>query len=381
MTSATPLPTTSPFATVLIGKLNGDDYLSKADEVMSALAWAIRCGIPFPDALLTLSSSPIHSSINVTLIHNSSDWNASVNMAVMDLRKGEKLSNSLKRLNKFLPNHLIAAIAEAEESVRLIEFIQTVSLKIKFTSKLQDEMKAVLVYPVMQLLQIIIMFAALNMLIVPKFTRIYHEFYEGAELPQITQLVFNVQNTLFKPFASHIILIITLIITTIILFKTFHLFRKIIELLILKIPWIGKLYRDISLLECAETMACALASGDDIAKSANFASKTTSRTWLKPHLNRLAENTTRGMNWSDAWEQIKIDSPYHYWILRNAAEREKPMEGFASLATILRESITHETVLLVKSVELAALVFNAVLVGFIVLGLGIGIFSIIYVVL
>ncbi|NOY74976.1 MAG: hypothetical protein GXP32_04190 [Kiritimatiellaeota bacterium] len=379
MTSATPTSHPSPFATVLIGKLSGNRSKSKAEEILSSLDWAIRCEIPLPDALQTLSlRKAAFNSINVTLIHNPADWDASVNLAVLDLRRGEKLSNALKRLRNFLPEHLIAAVAEAEETGHLTQFIEVASKNLHFAILSANEVKAALVYSTIQLIQIILMFCALNLFIVPKFIRIYAELYNGAELPKITRMVYGVQSVFVEHFFGYALFAVLLTIILIILVKTSPPCKKAMELIVLQTPWIGKIYRDISLMECAEMFACSLATGHDIAKAAEFASKTTSRVWMKNRLERFAADTTNGERWPDAWERMRVGAPYHDWILRNAAAREVPLEGFSSLATLLRERVICETAILIKLVELAALVLNAILVGFIVLGLGIGIFSIIY---
>lgn len=375
-----PTPRVSPFATVLCGKLRGDRIKSRAEEVLATLAWALRCEIPFPDALQVLSSKQInYSSINVTLIHNSSDWDACVNLANLDLRRGEKLSISLKRLHKFIPSHLIAAIAAAEDAGHLIEFIQIASKHLRFTNITQRKIKTALTYSTMQLIMITSMFSALYLFIFPKFTHIYAELYGGARLPPITQALFNVQSNI-NPILSSVQLLCIITIIIIVISKISPAVKKIGELLTLKIPWIGTVYRNISLMECSEMMAASLATGNDISKAADFTSKTTSRIWLKDRLTQFAVETAQGERWANAWERMRISRPYHNWILRNAAAMERPMEGFSSLGTVLKESVLHETTLLIKAVELAALLINAVLVGFIVLGLGTGIFSIIYLV-
>lgn len=372
-------PNTPSLSAVLIGKLSRVSTRSKADDFMRVLDWAIRCGIPFHEALQTLSSRKISfTSLSVVLMHNPNDWDESINLAVLDIMRGERLSVAMRRLERFLPDHLIAATAAAEDAGNLAAFIQTTARNIRLATLSAKELKSAFTYAVMQFAQIIVMFIFLNLLIVPKFTRIYAEMYEGAELPGITKAVFNVQNTLIQPFAGYAIFAGIVAVASILLFNFSNSFKNAVETCVLKTPWIGSLYADLSLMECAEMFACSLALGDDIVKAAEFAANTTKRVWIRKPLRKFAAEIAEGAKWPDAWERTRLGSPYHAWILRNAAAMENPLRGFAELASILKNEVTRGAALLVKTAELAALIFNAILTGFIVLGLGIGIFSIIY---
>jgi len=70
-----------------------------------------------------------------------------------------------------------------------------------------------------------------------------------------------------------------------------------------------------------------------------------------------------GENWSDAWEEMHIGSPAHNWIVRNAASRENPYEGFRMLSEWLRTEINSQTNISMRFFEVFCIFFNATFIG------------------
>lgn len=379
MISPTPynLPSLSIGSTIS-AKLRGDSSPSKASLIIGALDWALRCNIPFSDALLTLADKEYAPAfLNKVILPKKTDWDLAVNLSVRDLKRGSKLSDALKHMRKFMPHYLLVTIENAEEEQKLKELIPVLSKRIKFKSRILQQRLSVLAYPLMQLVMIIGFFSGLCVFIIPKFERIYEEMLGGKEnLPPITRAVFHVQTFFNENVMTGMCVAAFSAVIFIFCFQLVPPFRRVIEEVMLKIPWVGNEYRNASLMEFSEIMACSLAVGNDIFEAAAFGAKTTKYMWLKSRLNNFVAKVEMGESWPDAWEEEHIGTPFYNWIIRNSASREDPIEGFSSLAAVIEERILFSCNIVTKMTEMGAILLNAVIVGFVVLGMGIALFSI-----
>jgi type II secretory pathway component PulF len=112
-----------------------------------------------------------------------------------------------------------------------------------------------------------------------------------------------------------------------------------------------------------------LASGKGIAESAELCRDTVARPWLRRRLDRFIVEVRAGEPWADAWARMKLGSPLHEWMIRNAAARENPAEGFSQLTAWLNEEIRRKHRLFLRFAEVAGILFNAALVALFVLGM------------
>jgi type II secretory pathway component PulF len=119
----------------------------------------------------------------------------------------------------------------------------------------------------------------------------------------------------------------------------------------------------------AAGMYVHLASGKGMAESAELCRDTVARPWLRRRLDRFIAEVRAGEPWADAWARMKLGSPLHEWMVRNAAARENPAEGFFQLTAWLNEEICRKHRLFLRFAEVAGILFNAALVALFVLGM------------
>jgi len=148
--------------------------------------------------------------------------------------------------------------------------------------------------------------------------------------------------------------------------------------LLMKLPLISRQLNRIRWLELTGSMAAYLASGEDIVKAADLSAKAVGQAALRRKLENFAGEVRQGRPWIEAWEAMKMGTSLDQWIIRNAAAREDPAEGFDSLLKWLYLDIQSAAGRGTRWVEIAGILLNAAIVtfiGMIVMGTLVGIMN------
>lgn len=201
------------------------------------------------------------------------------------------------------------------------------------------------------------------------------EMLEGEQFPLITNLVLFLSD-----YFSPMFWVLLLLIPNFAIFMFFYKFeataRYCANLILFRIPFIGKDLKKMDILEFAGCMASYTAIGIDITRAAELSQESIKSYWLKKRVKILAKKTKAGMNWIDAWEQMELGFPFYNWIARNAASREDVKEGFMQMMKWLRDDISQYSVYFVKVIQILGLILNAVFVGIVVIAMAAPLFSI-----
>lgn len=85
---------------------------------------------------------------------------------------------------------------------------------------------------------------------------------------------------------------------------------------------------------------------------------------MERRLNRFIGALRKGTPWLDAWEQAEIGWTFERWVLRNAAAREDPADGFELVAEWQHRRIADVCWRVRFWIEPLATLAMAVLVGY-----------------
>ena len=342
----------------------------KFSLVLSTIAWAMRCGIPYDKAL-----SALQADDRAKGLFSSPVWKESVWDLVVFLRAGLPLSVGIGRLRRNMPSYVQSGIREAEKRDSLDKVIPLLAEQMRHSDAVFKERACSFTYSFLQLFQVLLLVSALFMFIIPRIGKLLAEY--NSPLPALTGALFYL-NSHWGYFSFYLIMLIMAcaILKILYHFDTFAVIGA--DVFLLRIPFVGKDMKRLALFEFAAGMACYLETGMDVAEAAEICSKTVSQAWMRKRIGRFAENVRKGMKWTDAWEQLGLGLPFYSWLARNSASREKAREGFTMMTLWLRSEISEFTALSVVVVEISGLLLNAILVGVIVLGLGSGIFQLIH---
>jgi type IV pilus assembly protein PilC len=356
-------------------------FSDKSGKILSALAWGVRCKIPLDDALRTLivKRGKISSLLRPLFLNKKKIWDYYIELAANDIANGMPLSVAISHLSKYLPPYIPTAIGEAEKRGALDKVLPIMARQMRYISGIYKQRLSAFSYPILQFLYCFGFASFLTTLILPRLARIFEEYYGDQALPGITYAVLNMGPILPIVFVTGFSIFIYYIIFSF-FYKHEPTARIFADFFLIRLPLIGKDLQKIALIELSGSMACYTESGLDIITAAELSRETVRAYWLRKKLGLFIEKTRNGMRWIDAWDELKMGFPFYDWIARNAASREKVSEGFMQMMKWLKSDVSTFSTLFIKIAEVAGILFNATIVGFIVLGVGYGLFNFIYIV-
>lgn len=252
------------------------------DRIMFAknLGAMLRAGLPLAKALSVLErqmTSKIWKPIFATLNEN--------------LAKGVPLSASLATYPKTFSALFVSMVAAGEESGSLAQSLFTVGDQLEKSHQLSKKVRGAMMYPAIIFAVMIIIAVLMFIFVVPKLTATFKEF--NAELPFITKVVMKVSDF----FANHYLIVLGM---AIVFFGSIYMFsktvrgRSAIDLMILKLPIIGNIAKEVNSARTARTLSSLLSSGVEVVSSIKITSNVVQNVHYKNMLNHTAEAIQKG---------------------------------------------------------------------------------------
>ncbi len=198
---------------------------------------------------------------------------------------------------------------------------------------------------------------------------------DGTPLPALTRYLFTVAD-----FATPVALLIQVSLPSFLIFIIFYrlepTFRFLSDMILFRLPLLGKDLKRMSLIDLTASLACLTMAGYDIIPAAELTKETLRSYWLKKKIDIFTAKIKNGLHWIDAWDEMNLGFPLYNWIARNAASQEKVAEGFMLITKWLKNDISNFSIFFIKTVQILGFLLNATLVALTVIGLGYGLFYI-----
>ncbi len=340
---------------------------SKAGILAGTIAWAAEHDIPFEQALTTMTDyGTVRSKDNVMVLFGNlfrfrEKWDTSLELAIIDLKKGFPLHQALKRrLSGFLPAYFLDAVEKAEKGGCLAEVMPGFAKRINFVTDIKIKVSSALKFPVIELIIIIFITSGLSIFIVPKFERIFSDLAGERPYPVFLKGYTLVSNWLSIHFFEMLIFIALFYI----IYSPLKPYLKIVfEEIFVRIPSLSRSVKRNALLELAGSMASYLASGKDIYEAAEISAAVIGRPWLKKKLRKFAESVRNGKDWALSWQEMNLGVSINDWIIMNSSARNKPAEGFDTMLVWLSNDISKSSVKKIRWIEIAGVLFVGLIVA------------------
>ncbi|MFZ2656097.1 MAG: type II secretion system F family protein [Victivallales bacterium] len=334
---------------------------SKAGILASTIAWAADHGIPFDEALSTMTDCGTVRRMPQFSNFFRKRWDTSLELVIIDIKKGSPLHLALrKRLSIYLPAYFLDAVEKAEKEGCLAEMMPRFAKRINFVTDIKMRIFSALSFPTIELVIIILVTSGLSTFIVPKFEKIFAELLEGTERPVFLTRYTYVSNWIFSHFFEMLILLLLFMI----IYNPLKPYLKIIfEEIIVRIPFLNRTVKRNALLELAGSMASYLASGKDIAEAAEISAATIGRPWMKKKLLKFAEAVKNGKDWALEWRKMNLGASINDWIVTNSAARSNPAEGFDTMLIWLSNDVTKSSVKKLRWIEISGILFVGLIVA------------------
>jgi type II secretory pathway component PulF len=371
-------------------------------EFAILLGWAAQRNIPFHEALKTLP----HVEPKFPFLRNI--YGVQLGLAIRDLEKGATLSAAISaRLSKYLSPYYVAAVRKAEMDGRLAHILPQMTGVGRYSACVREYLKASLLYPSIQIPMAITFVSTLYIFIFPMFIKIFNELLEGIPPPPLMQILsYSVGNLLVhvRQIATFLLwivfapiriwfdgtgggafsnsgwgllfaVVLQIVFLIFIPYLYFKVFLKILNMIfapmtdifhsaLFRLPLLGGQIRNFVLLELSSSTAALVKAGHDVGEAARWNAEIFPRKWIRRKIAKFADAVEQGEYWPDAWEAMGLCTPSQNWIIRNAASRENPAQGFEILSEWLDSQINRTNRVILIVTENFGILLSAVFVGF-----------------
>jgi len=243
------------------------------------LSTMVNAGLPITEALLILRSQAKGPMEKVA------------SQVLADVEGGESLSTSISRHPKVFSPTYVALVRSGEVGGVLDDVLARLADDLEKQQEFSGKVKGALIYPAIVITGMLAVGLIMMIFVIPRLTSLYGEF--NANLPVPTKILIGISNILLRFWPI-------LLILTVGGFYAFQLYRKTVpgrrrtDELILKLPIIGDLQRQVLLTDITRTLSLMVGAGVSILDALNITSGVVNNVVLSSALKDSAKQVEKG---------------------------------------------------------------------------------------
>ena len=279
-----------------------------------------------------------------------------------DVRKGKTLSDAMGSFKNMFSSLMIAMVHSGEQSGTMAESLRIVTLQMDKNYALQRRIRGALMYPAVIFLAMIIISIVLLTYVVPTLTKTFTEL--NLSLPTSTKVVLFTSNAI----QNHgLILFVGFFIICILFYMWSKSLRgkNVIHKVILKIPVIGNLIKEVNVARTARTLSSLIESDVDNLESLRITSDIVQNVYYR----RVLEKATIAVEKGDPLSKIFSENPDIYPVFMSeminvGEETGKIGEMLIGVAVYYEDDVDQKTKDMSTVIEPFLMIVIATAVGF-----------------
>ncbi len=325
------------------------------------LAALVRAGLPILQAISMLARRQSHPVLRSVL----RDVEARI-------REGTPLSQAFASRSDVFPRLYVAAVLAGERSGNLDEMLSRYIAYTKQMVALKRRVRAATAYPIFLLGALILLVAVMTGFVIPRFRIIYEDF--GGELPAMTQIVLAVGQGMRENFWWTVPVVLTLFLGLTFWGRT-EQGRLMLDALILKLPIIGPIVRDLAVAQLARSLATLLHGGITLVESFRVASETLTNRVLARTSGVVLRRLQEGQAFAESLEEAGWMPPLAIDIVRVGERAGSLAEMLDELAAFYDAELEVKLNQVTTLIQPILLVMMAGLVTFVLLSMYLPLFT------
>jgi len=325
------------------------------------LAALVRAGLPILHAISMLARRQSHPVLRSVLRD-----------VETRIREGTSLSQAFASRGDVFPRLYVAAVLAGERSGNLDE---TLSRYIAYTKQmvaLKRRVRAATAYPIFLLGALILLVSVMTGFVIPRFQIIYEDF--GGELPAMTQIVLAVGQGVRENLWWGVPALLALFLGLTFWRRT-ERGRVTLDALILKLPIIGPIVRDLAVAQLARSLATLLHGGITLVESFRVASETLTNRVLARTSGVVLRRLQEGQAFAESLEEAGWMPPLAIDIVRVGERAGSLAEMLDELAAFYDAELEVKLNQVTTLIQPILLVVMAGLVTFVLLSMYLPLFT------
>ncbi len=249
----------------------------------------ISASVPVVEALMVL----IEQTDNISL-------KTLVAEVALEVDSGSFLSDSFAKRPKIFSEFFVNIIRSGETSGKLDEVLNYLADEMEKNYDINSKIKGAMIYPVFVISGLVAVGIILMVYVIPNLTEILTE--TDAQLPLATRIIISVSDFLQRYLVMVLIFIIA-IIFAIRFYNRTPAGKRNIDIIKLKMPIFGKLFKYIYLMRFARSLATLLKGGVTITRSLEIVAKVVNNEIYKELILETLESINDGSPFSQVFDQ------------------------------------------------------------------------------
>jgi len=247
-----------------------------------------------------------------------------------DLEAGVSIEQAFEKRQKHFPALYGRILKAGVETGRLSEMLTSLNRHIELANQTRRIIFEATAYPAVVLAIGAIILTGVCLMVIPQFRSIYVDMFEGARLPKLTSLFFNISQHI-AAFWIAVALIVAAGIFIPAMLSTFPLGRRLKESLLLAVPIIGRVYHSSTLARMAEAMAMMVGAGCDMPACLRLSSGATGSGKLVLESEALARQVEQGTNILEAGQFCRMLPRLFLYSIQLGSQRNELQDNLYSL--------------------------------------------------
>ncbi|MEK7182159.1 MAG: type II secretion system F family protein [Patescibacteria group bacterium] len=279
-----------------------------------------------------------------------------------DLGGGNTLGSALSKFPEVFPQLFISMVGAGEESGDLSGSLKNISEQMERSNNLRKKIKGAMIYPSIIVVAMIIIGILMLIFVVPTLTSTFKEL--GAELPFSTQLIITISE-LFKEN--------TFLMIFILVFISFGGYgssktkkgKRFFDYIILKIPLIKGLVKEINSARTTGTLSTLLSSGVDVVKSLEITKNVVQNSFYKEIIEMAQKSIQKGAPISQTFKNNEIFYPAFVGEMISVGEETGQLPDLLmQVANFYEDEVERKTKNMSTIIEPLLMVVVGVALGF-----------------
>jgi len=224
-----------------------------------------------------------------------------------DVEEGSTLAAAMARHPRVF-DELYSNMVEAGETGGILDIIlQRLSTFIEKIVKLKRDIISAMIYPAAVVLLAIGAVAVTMVIVIPQFQQIFMGLLgPGEQLPLPTRIVVGISNFLAGWGGLVILAVIIASVIALRFYRKTPGGKKVIDLVLLKIPILGDIFRKIAVARFSRTLSTLLSSGVPILQSLDITAKTSGNVVVEEAIQKVRSGVERGESFVDPLKATEV---------------------------------------------------------------------------
>lgn len=327
--------------------------VSTDNKIMFAknLGAMIGAGLSVSKSLTTLEKQFKNSYFQKVI----KDINSSV-------KNGETIHDSMQAHSETFSPLFISMVRAGEESGKISDSLSIVAHQMENSNKLKKKVRGALIYPTIIIIAMIIIGILMLVFIVPTLEATFSDM--DVELPISTQIIVSTSSFIRDNTSLFFIIALFILSMIVVGFKT-KKGKRIVDTLVLKIPFVSTIVKEVNSARTARTLSSLLSSGVDVVTVFDITKDVLQNSYYKEVLAEAGENIQKG----SPVAQVFIDNedlypPIVSAMIEVGEETGKLPDMLTSVADFYESEVEQKTKNMSTIIEPILMVFIGLAVGF-----------------